>query len=58
MKDLSKYIKDQRVLKIVSLVNQLNENLRYPNSENSLDEMGYCERFEKNIINILNTESE
>lgn len=56
MKDLSKYIKDQRVLKILKLVNQLDENLRYPNSENSLDEMRYCERFENNVINIMNME--
>ena len=48
------YIKDPRVALLVELTEQLRKNLEYPNSENSLDERRYTERFEQAVLEILN----
>ena len=47
------YIKDPRVARIVELTEQLRKNLEYPNSETSLDERRYTERFEADVLEIL-----
>jgi len=47
------YIKDPRVARLVELTEQLRKNLEYPNSENSLDERRYTERFEAAVLEIL-----
>jgi len=47
------YIKDPRVARLVELTEQLRKNLEYPNSETSLDERRYTERFEAAVLEIL-----
>jgi len=47
------YIKDPRVARLVELTEQLRKNLEYPNSETSLDERRYTERFEAEVLEIL-----
>jgi hypothetical protein len=47
------YIKDPRVARVLELAENLRKNLEYPNSENSLDERRYTERFEAAVLEIL-----
>jgi hypothetical protein len=47
------YIKDPRVARVLELTEQLRKNLEYPNSETSLDERRYTERFEAEVLEIL-----
>ena len=47
------FIKDPRVARVLELTEQLRKNLEYPNSETSLDERRYTERFEAAVLDIL-----
>ncbi|CAB5221998.1 hypothetical protein UFOVP242_212 [uncultured Caudovirales phage] len=53
MTKLYTYINDSKVKEILQLVNSLNECLKYPNSENSLDERRYSEHFEAKILEVI-----
>lgn len=56
MKVALQYVKDTRVQRIIELAMWLENNLRYPNSETSLDEMRYVEYFENQVKAMLKKE--